>query len=161
MISLSERDDDRKMAWDLIQSVPVAIVTSIDEKGYPQTRAMFNLRNSEQWPRLIPIFEEHADDFMLLFTTNTSSTKVQNLRENTKVSVYFCIPTESRGLMLGGDMEIVSDLELKKAIWHDGWERYYPKGFDDPDHSVLRLYPKVGRGWNQSHTYHFKIGGDE
>ncbi len=158
---MSDIENDRMMAKDLVHSAPAAIVTSIDSKGYPQTRAMFNLRNKEQWPKLVQIFQGHDDDFMLLFTTNTSSMKVRNLRENTKVSVYFCVPSESRGLMLGGNMEIVQDPEMKKAIWHDGWERYYPMGFDDPDHTLLRLFPKVGRGWNQSHTYHFEIGADK
>ncbi|MFW9918108.1 MAG: pyridoxamine 5'-phosphate oxidase family protein [Candidatus Thorarchaeota archaeon] len=154
----SSIDSDRDMALELTHSAPAAIVTSVDSEGYPQTRAMFNLRNKEQWPRLVPLFHAHDEDFMLLFTTNTSSSKVRDLKENPKVSIYYTIPSEARGLMLGGDIEIVHDIEIKQGIWHDGWERYYPKGFDDPDHTVLRLYPTMGRGWNQSHTYRFEIG---
>lgn len=149
--------EDREMALGLVESNKVAFVSSVRSDGYPQTRAMFNLRSREHWPRLVPLFRAHGDDFMLLFTTNTSSTKVNDFRRNPKVSVYFCEPDVSRGCMLGGNMEIIDDLKLKKAIWHDGWEVYYPKGYDDPDHSVLRLFPIIGRGWNQNHTYQFRI----
>jgi len=152
-------DDDKQMAGELIRMAPAAFLTTIDMEGYPQTRALFNLRNREQWPKLIPIFTGHDEDFMVLFTTNTSSSKIRDIQLNRKVSVYYCTPDQARGLMLGGEVEIVSDTELKKAIWHEGWERYYPQGYDDPDHTVLRLFPVVGRGWNQSHTYRFDIGG--
>ncbi len=159
VISMIDTESDRRMALELTFMAPAAILTSIDSRGYPQTRAMFNLRNKVQWPRLIPLFADHDDDFMLLFTTNTSSGKIKDLRENTKASVYFTQPSESRGLMLEGDIDIVEDMKVKRAVWHDGWERYYLKGFDDPDHSILRMYPTLGKGWNQSHTYRFAIGG--
>jgi len=150
--------EDRKMAEDLIQVAPAAILTTINTQGYPQTRALFNLRNKEQWPKLVPLFEGHRKDFMVLFTTNTSSSKIADLKHNRKVSVYYHIPDQARGLMLSGEIEVVQDIEMKKSIWHDGWERYYPLGYDDPDHTLLCLYPMSGRGWNQSHTYHFEIG---
>ena len=153
--------EDREMAMYLVENVKAAFLTTIDEKGYPQTRAMFNLRNKETWPKLIPMFDGHKDDFMIIFTTNTSSTKIPDIKRNAKVSVYYSIPEESRGLMLGGKMQIVEDVELKKSLWHDGWERYYPKGYDDPDHTVLRLVPTIGRGWNQNHTYRFEIGEEQ
>ncbi len=149
------------MALYLVENTKAAFLTTIDEKGYPQTRGMFNLRNKETWPKLISIFDVHKEDFMTLFTTNTSSTKISDIKRNPKVSVYYSIPEESRGLMLGGSIEIVEDVKIKKILWHDGWERYYPGGYDDPDHTVLRLYPTIGRGWNQSHTYSFDFGGEE
>ncbi len=153
--------DDEVIALNLMERAKAAILTTIDEEGIPQTRGMFNLRNREKYPKYIPMFEEHRNDFMVLFTTNTSSTKVADIRQNHNVSVYYTIPEESLGLMLGGKIEIVDDDELKKFLWHDGWERYYPSGYNDPDHTVLRLYPKIGRGWNQNHTYRFDIGEEQ
>jgi general stress protein 26 len=60
--------------------------------------------------------------------------------------------------MFGGDIEIVEDPEFKKALWHDGWERYYPSGYDDPDHTVLRIIPTVARGWTGSMTFKIELG---
>ncbi|MHA1902747.1 MAG: pyridoxamine 5'-phosphate oxidase family protein [Candidatus Thorarchaeota archaeon] len=150
-------DEHKKIAIQLMETAKAVFVTTIDKTGYPQTRAMFNLRNKEQWPKLIPLFGDHNEDFMALFTTNTSSTKIADIRRNSAVSVYYCNPDEWRGLMLGGNIEIVDDSELKKSLWHDGWEKYYPGGYDDPDHTVLRIFPTVGRGWNLSTTYRFDL----
>ena len=150
-------DELKKMAIQLIETSKAVFVTTIDITGYPQTRAMFNLRNKELWPKLIPLFRDHKEDFMALFTTNTSSTKITDIRNNSAVSIYYCNPDEWRGMMLSGNIEIVDDPDLKKSVWHDGWEKYYPTGHDDPDHTVLRIFPTAGRGWNQSTTYQFDL----
>ncbi len=151
--------EEKELARYLMENAKAAFLTTIDADGFPQTRGMFNLRNKDAWPKLIPMFKAHTEDYMVLLTTNTSSSKIADITGNQAVSVYYSIPEEWRGLMLGGTIEIVDDNEIKKNLWHEGWEKYYPKGYDDPDHSVLRLFPTIGRGWNQSHTYQFDIGG--
>jgi general stress protein 26 len=136
---------------------PVYLGT-VDLDGRPRIRAVFNLRNAEHFPGLVPLFQGHDEDLLLLFTTNTSSSKVAEVRTNPAVAAYFSDPEESLGLMLAGDAEIVSDPGVKKALWQDGWERYYPGGYDDPDHTVFQLLPDVARGWNQRETFEFDIG---
>ena len=149
----------RALCRELIGTAWPAFLSTVDREGNPRTRAMFNLRNKERFPSLVPLFEDHMDDFMTLFSTNTSSSKVADVESNPVASVYYCRPEESRGLMLGGRIEIVSDPTIKRTVWHDGWERYYPQGYDDPDHTVLRLIPRVARGWNQSSKFQFLIEG--
>ena len=152
-------DEFKQMCLELMETSKAAYLTTIDSEGYPHTRGMFNLRNKEMWPRLIPMFSEHQEDFMVIFTTNTSSNKVPHLRVNPKVSVYYCTPDSWKGFMVNGDIEIVTDSEIKRSLWHDGWERYYPNGYDDPDHTVLRLFPKLAKGWTGSRTFMFSIEG--
>ncbi len=154
---MTDEKNLRAVCLELMDVAHPAYLTTVDKEKYPQTRAMFNLRNKEMWPKLIPFFKEHQNDFMILFSTNTSSTKIQDIEENKGVSVYYCEPENWRGVQFGGTIEVVPDLELKKTLWHDGWEKYYPKGYDDPDHTVLRLYPTIARGWNQSHTFRINL----
>jgi general stress protein 26 len=151
--------EERQMALELMGTSKAAYLTTVDAEGFPQTRAMFNLRNREQFPGLAKIFKSHRADFMVCFSTNASSSKIADIRIHPGVSVYYCKPEESRGLMLSGLMEIVDDPRVKRSLWQEGWERYYPTGFNDPDHAVLRLFPRMARGWNQDHTYEFVIGG--
>ena len=66
---------------ELLESVDDVYVTTIDENGYPQTRCMFNLRSKKRFPKLIDIFNDHKEDFMILFTTNTSSEKIAQLKK--------------------------------------------------------------------------------
>ncbi|MFX0108175.1 MAG: pyridoxamine 5'-phosphate oxidase family protein [Candidatus Hodarchaeota archaeon] len=148
----------KKLSLKLIEGAWPAYLTTVDRYGFPQTRAMFNLRNPDRFPKLVPFFEEYKDDFIIIFSTNTSSTKIEDIKKNPKVSVYYCIPEEWQGAMFGGEIEIVDDAKVKKALWHEGWERYYPGGYDDPDHTVLKLHPNMVRGWNQSQTFRLSIG---
>ncbi len=153
-----DEQEIKKMCLNLLNTGWPAYLTTIDDEGFPQTRAMFNLRNKERFPKLIPIFDEHSSDFMILFSTNTSSTKITDIRRNSAVSVYYCNPEKWHGVMFGGNIEIVQDSRLKKSIWHEGWERYYPEGYDDPDHTLLKLIPTNARGWTGSSTFKIKLG---
>jgi len=148
----------RKLCLHLLETGWPAYVTTVDEKGFPQTRAMFSLRNQERYPKLISLFAKHRDDFMMLFSTNTSSTKVAEIQARPAACVYYCIPEVTQGVMFGGEIEVVDDSALKKEIWHDGMERYYPLGYDDPDHTVLRLIPSVAKGWTGSMTFRLELG---
>lgn len=148
----------KEMCLHLLENCWPVYVTTVDDKGFPQTRAMFNLRNAERFPKLIPFFENHKDDFMLLFTTNTSSTKIENIKSNKAVSVYYCNPDTWWGVMFSGLIEVVEDLDIKKSIWHSEWIKYYLAGFDDPDHTVLQLFPNVARGWTGNSTFKLELG---
>ena len=142
---------------DLMASSGEAYVTTIDEHGYPQTRCMGNLRNKEKFPTLVKIFENHNDDFMILLTTNTSSAKIQQIKLNPAACIYYCKPEEFQGMMLSGDIEILNDRETRESIWQPGWEQFYPQGPHDPDHTVLRLYPRRAKGWMRTETFGFEL----
>jgi len=142
-------NEAKRLSLKLMESTWAAYLTTIDADGFPQTRAMDNLRNKKRFPKLAKVFQGHEDDFWVLFSTNTSSAKMNQLKRNPAVSVYYCKPKEFRGLMLSGLMEIVTDPDLKKAIWHDYWVKYYPKGVKDPDYTVLSLHPQKARYYHQ------------
>ena len=132
-------------AHDLLSRAEVACVTTIDQRGRPRTRAMFNLRNATQFPGLTAFRATHCGGLTTWFTTNTSSAKVPELRSNPAVSVYYCEPREFAGLMLGGDMDLVEDSATREAMWQPDWSLYYPGGPNDPDYAVLRLVPSEAR----------------
>lgn len=55
--------------------------------------------------------------------------------------------------MLSGEIEIVTDVELKKALWHDNWIVFFPGGKTDPDYIILKLRPGFEKGYHQGETY--------
>ncbi|MFX1411417.1 MAG: pyridoxamine 5'-phosphate oxidase family protein [Promethearchaeota archaeon] len=140
-----ELEEIKKQSLELIQTSKAVYLTTIDPDGFPITRAMFNLRNKEQFPEFAEFYQKQANRFTIYITTNTSSSKVVHIKENPKISVYYCDPEDFKGIMFGGEVEIVEDLDLKHTIWLDWWTRYYPKGIDDPDYTLLRLNPKHAR----------------
>jgi general stress protein 26 len=148
----------KQASIELMATAQAVYLTTIGPGGYPYTRAMFNLRNREQFPGQVPLFAEHHADLLVYFTTNTSSYKLAQLKADPRVSVYFCNPPQFHGLMLSGDIEVVDDSALRHALWNEGWERYYPGGPDDPDHTVLRLRPKRVMGWYKASRFEFGVG---
>ncbi len=147
----------KELCRNLLEKGWPAYVTTVDRKGFPQTRAMFNLRNRRHFPKLMKFFEEQKDDFTLIFTTNTSSTKMDDIKLNRAVSVYYCDPDTWRGVMFSGLIEIVNDSLTKRAIWQPEWNKYYPEEYDDPDHTVLRLLPTMAKGWSAAETFMLEL----
>jgi len=140
-------NNSKQNCLNLIENADGVYLTTIDLEGFPQTRVVFNLRNREQFPDYDNIFMEHKEDFMLIFGTNTSSTKVNHIKANSNVCAYF--RKEWEGLMLKGVIEIVDDVDFKKMVWQEDWEKYYQYGVNDPDYAVLKLLPKHGRYYHQ------------
>jgi general stress protein 26 len=149
----------KQLCLELMESAENVYLATIDKDGFPYVRSVFNLRNIKKFPALAGLFSKHNDDFLVYLSTNTSSEKVSQIKENPSVSVYYCISEKFRSLMLAGHIEFMEDMEIKKAIWQDGWEMYFPKGVKDPDYTVLRLLPLFARGWYESFAYEFKLRG--
>jgi general stress protein 26 len=153
-----DENQARPFAVELMALSEAAYLATVDHDGRPDLRAMLNLRNRSQYPRLAAQFNRHVEDLLVYFTTNTSSPKVAQVRANPAVAVYYCEPAKFHGLMLGGDIEIVDHPKIREALWQDGWEEYYPGGPNDPDHSVLALRPAVARGWHGEGKFEFAPG---
>lgn len=136
--------DTEKTVGNLIDKQSIAYISSIDEDGYPNTKAMFAPRK-----------REGIKTFYL--TTNTSSMRVAQYLKNNKASLYFCDRRFFRGVMLIGTVEILEDNASKEMIWRDGDTMYYPKGVHDPDYCVLRFTAIKGRMYGNLSSETFEI----
>jgi len=133
---------------NVVEKSKFAYLTTINEQGEPETRAMLNLYNREQYPSLQKVLP--FPPFVIYFTTNTSSEKMKQIARDSRSCSYFIIESEWEGVMLNGDIEIVADGGIKKEIWQDEWVMYYPgtAGYQNPDYSILKLTAKYMKGWN-------------
>lgn len=136
--------DAEKTISALIDKQGVSFISSISEEGYPNTKAMLPPRIREG----IKVF---------YFTTNTSSMRVAQFRNNNKACLYFCDKRFFRGVMLTGAMEVLEDQESKNMIWQEGDTMYYPGGVTDPDYCVLRFTADKGRYYSNFHSEDFKV----
>ena len=48
--------EGKKLSIELMEIAEAAYVSTIDPNGFPQTRAMFNLRRKSQFPGLVRLF---------------------------------------------------------------------------------------------------------
>jgi len=129
---------------NLIDKTTVSIISSVDEAGFPNTKAMLP-------PRLRQGIKH------LYFTTNTSSMRVGQYMANPKACVYFFDKRFYRGVMLKGKMSVLRDKKTKMMIWRNGDEMYYPKGLTDPDYCVLRFTSRCGRYYSHFKSEDFEI----
>lgn len=136
--------DAVKTIGNLIDKQSVAFISSVDENGYPNTKAMLPPRKREG----IKVF---------YFTTNTSSMRVRQYKTNPQACVYFCDKRFFRGVMLIGSMEVLEDSAHKEMIWQEGDTMYYPNGVTDPDYCVLRFTAQQGRFYRSFSSENFVV----
>ena len=129
---------------NIIDKQGVAFISSIDEEGFPNTKAMLPPRKREGIK-------------YIYFSTNISSMRVGQYRENSKASIYFCDKRFFRGVMLKGTMEVLEDSESKEMIWQEGDTMYYPKGVADQDYCVLKFTAQVGRYYSNFKSEDFIV----
>ena len=136
--------DASKTVGNLIDKQSTAFISSVDQEGFPNTKAM-----------LAPRLREGLHTFYL--TTNTSSMRVAQYRENPKACLYFCDRRYFRGVMLIGTVEVLEDDASKALIWQEGDTLYYPQGVTDPDYCVLRFTARKCRYYSHFHSEDFTI----
>lgn len=129
---------------NMTDKLKIAFIGSVDEQGCPNIKAMLQPRK-----------REGIKEFY--FSTNTSSMRVKQFMNDAKACIYFCDRRFFRGVMLRGTMEVLTDIESKNMIWHEGDTMYYPKGVTDPDYCVLKFTAVSGRFYSNFRSEDFEI----
>lgn len=137
---------DLKKIEKFIDRQKVSLVCSIDNENYPNVKAMLS-------PRKRVALKE------FYFSTNTSSMRVSQYRNNPNASIYFYHKGLIRyiGVMLKGKMEVLTDEKSKEMIWKRGDTRFYKLGVTDPDYCVLKFTATSGRYYCNLKTENFDI----
>ena len=129
---------------NLIDKQSVSFISSVDENGYPNTKAM-----------LAPVKREGIKTFY--WHTNSPSMRIKQYQNNPKACIYFYDKRFFRGVMLRGTMEVVDDKDTKKDIWKDEFSMYYKGGMDGGDFIILRFTAETGRYYSNFHSEDFEI----
>ena len=129
---------------NLIDKQSVSFISSVDEIGYPNTKAM-----------LAPVKREGIKTFY--WHTNSPSMRIRQYQNNPKACIYFYDKRFFRGVMLKGTMEVVDDINVKREIWKDEFSMYYQGGMDGGDFILLRFTAETGRYYSDFHSEDFDI----
>ncbi len=136
--------DPEQTIGNLIDKQGVSFISSVDEDGFPNMKAM-----------LPPRKRENISTFY--FTTNTSSMRVAHYRKNPNACIYFFDKRFFRGVMLKGTMEVLEDNASKEMIWREGDTIYYSLGVTDPDYCVLKFSAESGRYYSNFKSEDFEV----
>ena len=103
------KDTLMKAAREIIHSTPFCALVTVDSTWQPQVRTM----------NPFPVKE----DMVIWFATSRVSRKVNEIRNNPKVSVYFADHTSAKGYVtINGTAVIIDDKELLIRMKRDYWE---------------------------------------
>lgn len=80
-----------------------------------------------------------------LISTNTSSAHVKSLMKNGNSCLYFSDDAAFEGLCLYGRAAVHFEREYRELLWHEGDEKYYPKGVEDEDYCIIEFIADSGR----------------
>ncbi len=133
-----------KEARDLIECCDWFYLSTYNSKlNSAETRAMANMRSVERFPENTNLFCE--DDLSTYIVTALSSAKIQQIKNNGTISLYYFCPKLMKSLSLFGAAEMVFDRELKNKLWQDEWKMYFSLGSEDPEYTILKFTPKVAK----------------
>ena len=141
----------KEIALGLFQSQPFVILATVDENGYPQARAMANLRHT----RAAEGNPFPADSLDTAFGTSAWRTKVNQLKKNPKASVYILDAKTYQAALLLGTIEIVNDPDVKKTYWSKSFSAIYPQGPTSPIYTVLRFKAEALKIFAMDHNAPF------
>ena len=129
-----------------IEKQKVSFICSIDENGFPNMKAMLKPR-------------KHNGLTEFYFSTNTSSMRVKQFRNNPNASIYFYHKglVKYTGVMLVGKMEVLTDQKIKSELWKRGDTMFYKKGVTDQDYCVLKFTAESGRYYCDLKTESFEV----
>ena len=123
--------------------------TAAENMGAGVTLALFD---HEGYPTTSSLSISKADGIrQILFGASLSSNKAKRAMECSRASVCIFDDDIENGLYynitLVGDVEIVTNPEIKKEVWYDGLAEHFAGGIDDPDYCVLRFTTKRYNLW--------------
>lgn len=136
--------DAEKTIGTILDKQSIVYIGSVDEDGFPNTKAMLAPRKRDG----IKVFYFH---------TNTHSMRVNQYKQNPKANLYFCDKQTFQGVMLVGTMEVLEDSAHKEMLWQEGDTMYYSLGVTDPDYCVLKFTASKGRLYGNFSSESFEL----
>lgn len=127
-------------ARGIMTSVESCALISLDQEGRPRVRAM---------DPFLPI-----DDFTVWLGTNANSRKVEQIKNDPRVTLYYLEDNDAGYVMIYGTAELVDDPEKKEKWWKPEWEAFYPDGRED--YLLIKVTPE----WMEVVSYTYDIHGN-
>jgi len=114
-----------KKAEEIILKQRECVLTLIDKDGYPSSSVItVSKADGIKW---------------LTFCTGLGSNKAVRISNCNRASV--CFSSEDYSASFSGDIEIITDADVKKEMWYEGLEGHF-KDSEDPNYCVLKLTVK-------------------
>lgn len=123
----------------MISAESCALIT-LDQEGRPRVRAMDPF--------------DPDDDFAVWLGTNSNSRKVDQIKNDPRVTLYYLEENDAGYVMIYGTAYLVDDKEDKEKRWKPEWEAFYPG--DREGYLLIKIIPE----WMEVVSYTYGFLGD-
>jgi general stress protein 26 len=114
--AISVQDTTREklisVSREIIKLAGNCALITLDETGQPRARTMD------------PFSPD--DDMVVWFGTNSNSRKVEQIRKDPRVTLYYFDKEGSGYVIIYGKAKLVDDPQLKETKWKEEWKDFYP-----------------------------------
>ncbi len=104
-------------AREIMSEVKTCALITIDEKGLPTARTMD------------PFLPE--SDFTVWLGTNPKSRKVNQIKNNPNVALYYFDSNATGYVIIHGSAHLINDQKEKEKHWKTEWNSFYPNKSED------------------------------
>ena len=113
-------------AREIMTAAGTCALITLDKEGRPRVRVMD------------PFIPE--SDFTIWFGTNPKSRKVDQIKKNPKVTLYYLDSDASGYVMIHGIAQLINGKKEKEKYWKDAWKNFYPN--KPEDYLLIKVSPE-------------------
>lgn len=124
-------------AREVIKNAKYGTLITVDKKGQPRSRIM---------DALFP-----DDKFEIWLATNPKSRKVNQILNNSNVTMYYWDESHNAYVSLMGKATIINDDEIKSNKWKPEWSKFYKNKNEDV--MLIHFIPEILEMINVSQGY--------
>jgi len=116
----------REAANEIMTSATTCALITLDQEGWPRVRTM------DPFPP--------ESDFTVWLGTNKNTRKVEQIKKDPRVALYYLKDGDSGYVVIHGKAELINNQEEKKSRWKDQWEAFYTN--KDKDYLLIKVVPE-------------------
>ena len=131
---LTDRSEKLAKLRELIEKIPICMVTTSGVDGFIHSRPMAYL--------------DMEEDGQLVFFTRIASTKTLEVRRNRHVNLSFCDTGKNVYVSVSGRAFVVNDRTRIGALFSPIMKQWFPEGADDPTLRLFLVDPTAAEYWD-------------
>lgn len=116
----------KEIAKEIIVAAKNCALITVDSTGIANARTMDPFAPQE--------------DFTVWLATNPKSRKVEDIRNNSKVTLYYFDKSDPGYVTIQGNASLVDDPEKKEHFWKEEWKNFYKDR--KTDYLLIKVVPK-------------------
>lgn len=131
------KNSDLSKVKELVESIRIAMLTTVDESGQLVSRPM--------------AVQQMDDDGTIWFFTKKSSPKIDQIETNEhQVNISFADTGDSSYVSISGTAQELDDHAKIDELWSAAAKPWFPEGKEDPELTLLKVHTDMAEYWDST-----------